>query len=95
MRKEISILIQYSTAYGIPNVLRSRNLFNKIFWLAFLVLSGAGAIIYIYSDLVDYLNYDVVTTVKTEYDPPTEFPTVSFCVFSSKETYQLPILLTI
>jgi hypothetical protein len=38
-----------------------------------------AASLYIFYDLVDYFNYEVVTTVKTEYDQPTEFPTVSFC----------------
>jgi hypothetical protein len=29
--------------------------------------------------LVDFYNFEVVTTVQTEYDQPTQFPTISFC----------------
>ena len=45
----------------------------------FLALSETGTAYYIFSDIVDYSNYEVVTTIKTEYDQPTEFPTISFC----------------
>jgi hypothetical protein len=79
MKREIFHLIEFSTVYGLPNIFRSRRLFNKLFWLTFLVLSMTAASLYIFYDLVDYFNYEVVTTVKTEYDQPTEFPTVSFC----------------
>jgi len=83
MKKEIFQLIEFSTAYGLPNIFRSKRFFNKIFWTTFLIVSMALAAFYIVNDLADYFNYDVVTTVKTEYDQPTEFPTVSFC---SKQT---------
>ena len=79
MKKVILALIETSTAYGLPNIVRSRRLFNKLFWLTFIVLSLTAATYYIVNDLIDYYNYEVVTTVKTEYDQPTEFPTISFC----------------
>jgi len=84
MKKEIFQLIEFSTAYGLPNIFRSKRFFNKIFWTTFLIVSMALAAFYIFNDLADYFNYEVVTTVKTEYDQPTEFPTVSFC---SKRTH--------
>ena len=84
MKKEIFQLIEFSTAYGLPNIFRSKRFFNKIFWTTFLIVSMALAAYYIVNDLADYFNYEVVTTVKTEYDQPTEFPTVSFC---SKQTH--------
>ncbi len=83
IKNKVSELIQVSTAYGLPNVYRSKRLFNKSFWLFFLVISFMGASYYIYNDIVDYFNYEVVTTVKTEYDQPTEFPTISFCSLNS------------
>ena len=79
MKKVILALIETSTAYGLPNIVRSRRLFNKLFWLTFIVLSLTAATYYIVNDLEDYFNFEVVTTVKTEYDQPTEFPTISFC----------------
>ena len=87
VKKQVAELIQESTAYGLPNVYRSKRLFNKLFWMFFLVASFAGAFYYIVNDLVDYFNYEVVTTVKTEYDQPTEFPTISFCSLGSKSIH--------
>ena len=79
MEREVSALIETSTAYGLPNIFRSKRLFNKLFWLAFLLASVTAAVYYIVNDVVDFYNYEVVTSVKTEYDQPTEFPTISFC----------------
>jgi len=41
------------------------------------------------NDLVEFYNYEVVTTVKTEYDQPTEFPAISFCSYQQNiyDTY--------
>ncbi len=52
---------------------------DKKFWLAFLITSLTGAAYYIVNDLVEFYNYEVVFTVKTENDQPTEFLTISFC----------------
>ena len=79
MNINLSDLIKTSTAYGLPKIVRSKRLFNKIFWLAFLIASVAAASYYIFNDVADYYSFEVVTTVKTEYDQPTEFPTISFC----------------
>ena len=79
MKKEIAELVQYSTAYGVPNLQRSKRLFNKVLWTIFLITAVVCGSYYIYNDLVDYFNYEVVTTVKSNYDQPTEFPAVSFC----------------
>jgi len=38
-----------------------------------------GAAYYIYSDIIDYFDYDVVTLIESKYDQPTQFPTVTFC----------------
>ena len=80
--KEAKELSLTSTAYGLPNVLRSRRLLNKLFWLSYLILSATGAAYYIYFDVVDFLDYEVVTVIQTEYDQPTQFPTVTFCSLS-------------
>ena len=53
LNEEVKDLIQASTAYGLPNVLRSKRIFNKLFWLFYLILSATGAAYYIYNDLVD------------------------------------------
>ncbi len=79
IKKGVSELIQVSTAYGLPNVFRSKRLFNKLFWAVYFLLSFIGACYYIFKDIQDYFSYEIVTLVQSEYDQPTEFPSVSFC----------------
>jgi len=87
MKRKILELVETSTAYGLPNISRSKRLFNKFFWVTFLVLSVTLSSYYIFSDLVDFYNYELVTTVKTDYDQPTQFPTVSFCSKYSNDEF--------
>jgi len=61
-------LAKGSTAYGIPNLLRSKRLFNKLFWLCFLLLGSAVTSFYIYESVNEYLSFEVVTVIRTEYD---------------------------
>ncbi len=79
MKKEISEKLLGSTAYGLPNIIRSRRLFNTIYWIFFFIMSLIGASYYIYSDIIDYFNYEVVTVIESKYDQPTQFPTITFC----------------
>jgi len=73
-----------STAYGISNILRSKKLFNKLFWIFYMLISSAAAAYYIFENISSYLEYEVVTIIKQEYKQPTEFPTVTFCSFEPK-----------
>ena len=79
MKKEISEKLLGSTAYGLPNIIRSRRLFNTIYWIFFFIMSLIGASYYIYSDIIDYFNYEVITVIESKYDQPTQFPTITFC----------------
>ena len=79
IKKEISDLIESSTSYGLPNLIRRKSKFNKVFWLVFFIASASASFGYILSDLRDYFQHEVVTLVESKIDYPTEFPTVSFC----------------
>ena len=70
-----------STAYGIPNIFRSENSFNKIFWIFFTIVSTAASSYYISADISGFLDYEVVTVFRKNYEQPVEFPTVTFCSY--------------
>jgi len=62
-----------------PHISRGQCWFNRILRvLGILALSGAS-FYYVSISIIGFLNYDVVTTIKTRIDQPTEFPTVTFC----------------
>ena len=82
--KELTLSFSFD---GILKILRSKRLFNTLFWFLYLIGSTGLASYYIYETILSFLNYDVVT-VKTEYEPPTEFPTVTFCRNKNGEYFQ-------
>ena len=79
IKNEVIHLAKSSTAYVVPHLLNSQRLFNRIFWIIFLVTSMGLSCFYVYSGITEFLQFNVVTNIKTEYDQPTEFPTVTFC----------------
>ena len=79
MKKEIKELLLACTAYGVSNLFRSKNLFSKILWIFFLFLSATGSCFYIYDAISTYLSHEIVTVIETQYEQPTQFPTVTLC----------------
>ena len=84
IKEKCKNLASVSTAYGISKIFNSETIFIKIYWLCFILISSCGASYYIFSDIAQYLNYEVVSLVKYQYEQPTEFPTVTFCSYSKK-----------
>lgn len=79
INEKITKLALDSTAHGLPNVLKSKRLFNKLFWFCFLLTSSVVSFYYVSRNILAYLDYEVVSIVKTEYVQPAEFPTITFC----------------
>ncbi len=73
-------MIKSSTVYGVPHLFRSKRICNRIFWMCFIMISLIASTYYVYAELMEYLNYEVVTIAKQKYDQPAQFPTVTFCV---------------
>jgi len=85
MKKEAALrLISKSTAYGLANFFQSKRLSHKLLWLIFMLCAVSASIWYITGSISDYLNYEVITVIRTEYDQPTQFPCVSFCNYFQK-----------
>jgi hypothetical protein len=84
MSNEIIELALGSTAYGVPNIFRSKRLFNRIFWIFYILAATVTTFYYINACIVfeslarEYLSYDVVTFIKKEYQQPAEIPAVTF-----------------
>jgi len=78
MSNEIIELALGSTAYGVPNIFRSKRLFNRIFWIFYILAATVTTFYYINACIREYLSYDLVTFIKKEYQQPAEFPAVTF-----------------
>lgn len=81
IKENIKKLAIYSTAYGIPNYLRSKRIYNKILWLLFIITSSCTSSYYVYDAIVEYFDNKVVTQIKTKYEQPLRFPAVTICSY--------------
>ena len=84
INEAIRELALVSTAYGIPNLFRSEHLFSKSLWFTFLISSTCACGYFVFYTLVGYLNFEVVTVVKTVYKQPAVFPSVTICSYTNK-----------
>lgn len=72
-----------STAYGIPNLMRSKHFHQKFLWILFIISSSIASYFFVNEAVFDYLDFKVVTNIQTIYKQPTEFPTVSMCGYKA------------
>lgn len=79
IKTKTSELAQGSTAFGVPNIFRSKRWFNRLFWLCFVIASNTVSFFYVYQTIDDFFDFDVVTVIQTKFDQPARFPTVTFC----------------
>ena len=79
-----------STFIGLPNIFRTDKACLKLMWLV-LLITGISIGIYItIKTILDYLDYEVVTSIKVINEIPTEFPAVTFFILRNK-TANIPL----
>jgi hypothetical protein len=68
-----------STAHGIPHILRNPMLPIKLIWIVCFLASCGFCAYLLTKGVLDYLAYDVVTTIRKMPDIPALFPSVTLC----------------
>ena len=79
IKKILIDVILSSSAHGLPNIIRSKIIFLKIFWAFFFLISFGYCSCTIIKTINSYLNKDCVTNIDVIREIPTEFPAVSIC----------------
>ncbi len=59
--------------------IRSKRLLIKIIWIVFLFAFLFGSIYYVVLEILNYLQYEITTSIFTINEQEAEFPTISFC----------------
>jgi hypothetical protein len=85
------ILAGSSLAY-LLSPFRSKRFLIKILWSFFLLIFLFLSIYYVILNILDYLQYDTITSIQTIYEQKPEFPTITFCNRLNKN-FELNILL--
>lgn len=68
-----------SSIHAIPNIIRTNSLIIKAMWTVFFILSTGLSCYSVVQNILDYLNYDVITKIRNFNDFPCEFPKITIC----------------
>lgn len=79
IKKSTIELIETSSIQGFPNLFRTKRSFLKMMWILSLVLSTSACVYYETKTILDFFDYEVVTSIKTVNEPYLDFPTISIC----------------
>jgi hypothetical protein len=77
-----------TTAHGIPNLLRSDRILNKVLWSILILFSVSFCAFLIILSFLDYFAYEVTTKIRVQPQVEIEFPVITICnsgVFTTKE----------
>lgn len=79
----IKVLKKYvseSYVHGLPRVFKSeKNLLVKSLWLTFILVNFGVCCFYVYSNILEFLNYEVITKIETISEVPKIFPKTTIC----------------
>jgi len=70
-------LILASSSHGLPRIFRTKRKSIKIMWLFLFILFSIICIYMVYSTIINYLKYEVITKIDVTKEIPAEFPAVT------------------
>ena len=84
LKKKILEQVAVSTWAGLPNIVNSDNLLQKLLWLIVMLLMMAYASFSIASNVLEYQEHPVVTNINSVYKSEPQFPAVRLCYFDRR-----------
>ena len=72
-------LILSMSIHGLPSIFRTKRAFFKLMWLLLTLLFTSACIYFSVNSILDYLQYDTITSITEMYEQESEFPTISIC----------------
>jgi len=79
IKTNLSEILSESTAYGFSKILKSKRLFFKIFWLAFILFGSIASIYFIFNAIQNYFKYEVIPKIEIIHENKISLPTITFC----------------
>ena len=94
IRRNLRNLIINSTIHGLPNSFKAERPLFKIMWLIFFLISASFGLFMVVTNLLDYLDYEIVTKFQVNNESPMVFPTITFYNLNKlKQPYSLDEIL--
>ena len=79
LKMSIEKLMLETTFHAIPNIARTENKFVKLMWALCLAVSTSVGVYFVYNNIIEYLEFKVITNFEIIHERRSEFPTVSLC----------------
>lgn len=79
LKTNLNSLIRDLTFQGVPNLLRTQRTCLKLMWIFFITASSLGCIYTITKSVTEYLNFEIVTKIKSYTENVVQFPVVLIC----------------
>ena len=76
-------MLANSSAHGLPHLVSDKPLLAKVIWTIAILASFIGGLIFIFSSILEYYHYDIVTSIRIRDAPSLEYPAVTFCAYNS------------
>ena len=79
IKHKTSCLLEVSTAHGLPNIVRSKNVTILIMWSIVTFASTCAGFYFVIDNIIDFLKYNTVTILQAVNEEQSQFPTISIC----------------
>jgi len=79
LKKKCVEVLSSSSFYGVPKLIASETLFQKLLWATIILAMYAYFTSSIVNNVLEYLKYPVVTNINTVYEKDATFPAVAIC----------------
>lgn len=79
LKQTIHDLLTESTWHGFSSVFKSKLLSIRIFWIFLTLASTSLCSYFIFKNVNEYLNFEIVTSIDIIYETKAEFPAVTLC----------------
>lgn len=89
IKSRITDLMLFTSAHGFPRMIRTNRILIKALWIIFLVITSGFCVYFLNKTIVDYLNYDVTTSITIVQEQFSKFPTISICSTLGSMNYSL------
>ena len=86
IKKRTFELLEVSTAHGIPNIIRAKQMLPIIIWSFLTILSTSVGSYYVIDNIFEYLKFSTITTIEIIDEQKGEFPAITICADPSFNT---------
>jgi len=87
IKKALIDCLSTTTGHGLPQMVRSGNLFLSLLWAFSFLVGLGGAVFMIFLAFQEFLQYDVITTTKIKKENALILPAITFCAENTESSF--------